>query len=94
MTTVLHNELGEITIEELIDYDPITQVANSTWFWSTATERDFRVMELQMRQLYPEELPLLLAANGFRLLERFGDFARSPFGSASWRQVCICQAAP
>jgi SAM-dependent methyltransferase len=93
MTTANHPELGEITIEETVDYDPVTQVADSTWFWSTAAERDFHVTPLQLRQIYPKELPLLLEANGFRLAERFGDFNRSPFGSTSWRQVCISERA-
>ena len=91
LTEVTHPKLGVVTIEEIIDYDPISQVANTTWFWSTATERDVQVTPLQMRQIYPQELPLLLEANGFRLVQRFGDFERSPFGSASWRQVCVCR---
>jgi SAM-dependent methyltransferase len=93
MTTANHPELGEVTIEEIIDYDPVNQVANSTWFWSTTAERDFHVTPLQLRQIYPQELPLLLEANGFRLVERFGDFNRSPFAATSWRQVCICERA-
>jgi SAM-dependent methyltransferase len=93
MTTAVHPELGEVSIEEIIDYDPASQIANAMWYWSTATQRDFRVTPLVLRQIYPQELPLLLEANGFRLLERFGDFNRSPFGPASWRQVCICELA-
>jgi SAM-dependent methyltransferase len=94
MTVVTHPKLGEITVEEIIDYDPVAQVANSTWFWLTTSERDFHVTPLQMRQIYPQELPLLLGAHGFRLVERFGDFNRALFGSTSWRQVCICDRAP
>ena len=93
MMTVQHPELGEITVEEIIDYDPLTQIAHTKWFWSTVSQRDLKAMELSMRQIFPQELPLLLEVNGFRLVERFGDFDRSPFGAAGWRQVCICEAA-
>ena len=93
MTTVRHAELGEISVEEIIDYDPVAQVARTTWFWSTGTAPDFEVMELELRQIFPQELPLLLETNGFRLVERFGDFERGPFGAGSWRQVCVCERA-
>ena len=93
MTTVQHPELGEIRVEEIIDYDPLSQIAHTQWLWSTAEQRDFKKMDLSMRQIFPQELPLLLEVNGFRLVERFGDFDRAPFGTAGWRQVCIGQVA-
>lgn len=93
MTTLLHPELGQVSVEEIIDYDPFTQIAHTKWFWSIGDRRDFKVMDLSMRQIFPQELPLLLEVNGFRLIERFGDFERTPFSTANWRQVCICEAA-
>lgn len=81
-------------MDEIIDYDAVSQIAHMRWLWSTTTRRDFQVMDLQMRQIFPQELPLLLEGNGFGLVERFGDFQRAPFGTGSWRQVCVCEAAP
>jgi len=46
-------------------------------------------MQLEMRQIFPQEMPLLLAAGGLRLVARYGDFDRSPLTGASRRQVCI-----
>lgn len=89
MTTAVHPNLGEVTIDEIIDYDPITQISHTKWFWSTPAQPDFHVTPLALRQIFPEELPLLLAANGFRLLERFGDFDRSPLAAGHYRQVCV-----
>jgi len=83
-----HRRLGEVKLEETIDYDPVTQISRVTWFWSTAIDRDFWQTPLALRQIFPEELPSLLAANGFHLTDRFGDFDRVPFGSG-FRQVCI-----
>jgi SAM-dependent methyltransferase len=94
MTTVTHPRLGEITIEEIVDYDPSSRVAHIEWLWSTAAQRDFHVTPLELRQIYPDDLPPILAAGGFRLAHRFGDFDRSPFGPDSWRQICICTLAP
>jgi SAM-dependent methyltransferase len=84
-------ELGEVRVEATIDYDAATQVSRGAWFLSAAGRPDFRVIPLHMRSIFPQELPLLLSAGGFRLEERYGDFDRSRFSSASPRQVCICR---
>jgi SAM-dependent methyltransferase len=88
--TFAHPALGEVTIDETIRYDPISQVSQADWYWSTVANPDFRHTTLHMRQIFPQELPLLLVSVGFRLIERFGDFDRSPLTNHSWRQVCIC----
>ncbi|MBL8593285.1 MAG: class I SAM-dependent methyltransferase [Devosia sp.] len=72
--------------------DPISQVMRTDWYWSTAEHNDFRHTPLELRQIFPQELPLLLEAGGLRLLERFGDFDRGPLTAASHRQVCVCAA--
>jgi hypothetical protein len=43
-----------------------------------------------MRSIFPQEMPLLVASGGLRLIERFGDFDRSPLASGSMRQICVC----
>lgn len=86
-----HPQLGDVSIEETIAYDPITQVSQADWYWSIATQRDFRCTTLYMRQLYPQELPLLLQHNGFQLVSRFGDFDGKPLTAQSLRQVCLCR---
>lgn len=91
--TFAHPRLGDVTIEETISYDPITQVSRADWYWSTADRRDFRHTPLELRQIFPQELPLLLAPGGLRLVERLGDFERGPLTAGSWRQVCVCAVA-
>ena len=88
-----HAQLGEVSIEETISYEPISQVMRTDWYWSTAERKDFRHTPLELRQIFPQELPLLLEAGGLRLVERFGDFDRSPLTAASHRQVCVSVAA-
>lgn len=73
--------------------EPISQVMRTDWYWSTAERKDFRHTPLELRQIFPQELPLLLEAGGLRLVERFGDFDRSPLTAASHRQVCVSVAA-
>lgn len=88
-----HPRLGEVTIEETIGYDTITQVMRTDWYWSTAERADFRHTPLELRQIFPQELPLLVELGGLKLIERFGDFDRSPLTAGSRRQVCICVIA-
>jgi hypothetical protein len=82
-----------ITVEETVKYDSITQISHTNWYWSTEAEKDFWVTPLQMRQIFPQEMPLLVTFVGLRLIERFGDFDRSPLTAASRRQVCVCAPA-
>ena len=80
---------GVIRIEETSRYDPVTQVRRATWYLSESDVGE-RVVELNLRMIYPQELLVLLEASGLRLIERFGDFERTPFASDSRSQVCIC----
>jgi SAM-dependent methyltransferase len=89
----IHGTLGNVTLEETIRYDPLTQISHVNWYWSTEVKRDFWTVPLQMRVIFPQEMPLLIAAGGLRLVERFGDFDRSPFVAGSPRQVCVCEIA-
>jgi SAM-dependent methyltransferase len=91
--SVTHPQLGDVSLEETLRYDPIGQVSHITWYWSTREQRDFWVTPLRMRAIFPQELPLLIEAGGLRLLERHGDFNRSAFGPESFRQVCECALA-
>ena len=84
-----HPHLGAVSVEETIIYDPVTQITRADWYWSTEAERDFRHTRLDLRQVYPQELPLLLALGGLKLVDRFGDFDRSPMTRQSFRQVCL-----
>ncbi|MBV9768234.1 MAG: class I SAM-dependent methyltransferase [Bryobacterales bacterium] len=84
---------GTLCVEETNDYDTATQVNRACWYISAPGKRDAWVLRLALRSIFPQELPLLLAAGGFRLISRAGDLSQEPFGSASRLQVCLSQAA-
>src|SRR5262245_42157261 len=87
----MHETLGDLLLEETVDYDAAAQINRGTWFWSTADRKDLVVIPLHLRQLFPQELPLLIESGGFRLLDRYGDYDRSTLGRDSPRQICICE---
>jgi SAM-dependent methyltransferase len=57
-----------------------------------ADERGVAV-PLEIRSIFPQELPLLVSLGGLRLVERFGDWSGRPFAADSALQLCICESA-
>jgi SAM-dependent methyltransferase len=86
-------ERGEVRVDVEERYDSAAQVTRGVWYFSTEREADFFVASLEVRGMFPQELPLLIEAGGLRLLDRFGDFDRHPFTSDAPNQVCVCGAA-
>jgi SAM-dependent methyltransferase len=82
---------GVLRVESTHDYDSATQVSRGTWYISTPDTQDAWVVEIALRSIFPQELPLLLSAAGLELGDRFGDLSRPPFGNGSRLQVCLCR---
>jgi SAM-dependent methyltransferase len=82
---------GELTVEATSDYDALSQVNRATWFISTPEQQDAWVAPLHLRWVFPQELTAMLAANGFRLERRDGDYSGGDFTRASRLQVCQCR---
>ena len=84
---------GNITVDVAETYDVAAQVTRGTWHLSTDSEPDFTVLPLEIRSIFPQELPLLLSLGGLRLLDRFGDWSGRPFTGADPLQICVCESA-
>ncbi|MCR6031159.1 methyltransferase domain-containing protein [Nocardioides sp. zg-579] len=81
---------GVVHVDVEERYDAAAQVTRGTWFFSADGEADFVVAPLEMRSIFPQELPLLLALGGLRAVERFGDWSRGPLTAAAAIQVYVC----
>ncbi|WBQ05064.1 class I SAM-dependent methyltransferase [Kribbella sp. CA-293567] len=84
---------GNVRVEVAEVYDAAAQVTRGTWYLSTDSEPDFVVAPLELRSIFPQELPLLLSLGGLRLVERFGDWSGRPFTANAQVQLCICESA-
>lgn len=84
---------GAIRVDVAETYDSAAQVTRGIWSFSTESEADFFTAPVDVRSIFPQELPLLLSRGGLRLIERFGDFAGRPFDADSSLQVCVCESA-
>jgi hypothetical protein len=69
------------------------QVTCGTWHLSTNSEPDFVVAPVEVRSIFPQELPLLISLGGLRLLDRFGDWSGRPLAGDTPLQLCICTSA-
>jgi SAM-dependent methyltransferase len=82
---------GNVSVDVAEIYDAPAQVTRGTWYLSTDSEPDFVVAPLEIRSIFPQELPLLISLGGLRLVERFGDWTRRPFAVDSPLQLCVCE---
>ncbi|SDS97488.1 class I SAM-dependent methyltransferase [Actinoplanes derwentensis] len=89
----LDPERGSVSVDVAEIYDAPAQVTRGTWHLSTDAEPDFVVAPLEIRSIFPQELPLLLTLGGLRLVERFGDWSGRPFAVDAPLQLCICGPA-
>ncbi|MEV4263968.1 class I SAM-dependent methyltransferase [Kribbella sp. NPDC049584] len=84
---------GTVSVDVAETYDAPAQVTRGTWYLSTNSERDFVVAPLEIRSIFPQELPLLVSLGGLRLVERFGDWSGGPFAGDAALQLCVCESA-
>ena len=82
---------GDVRVDVAETYDAAAQVTRGTWHLSTGAEPDLVVVPLEIRSIFPQELPLLLSLGGLRLTERLGDWSGAPFTGDSPLQLCVCE---
>lgn len=83
----------DVSVDVAELYDAPAQVTRGTWYLSTDSDPDFVVAPLEIRSIFPQELPLLVPLAGLRLLERFGDWSGRPLGVDAPLQLCVCESA-
>lgn len=86
------SSFGKIAAEQTTAYDPATQVGHSRWYLSAPGKPDACEFSLDLRNIFPQELPLLLAAGGLHLEKRTGDLSEAFFDASSRFQICLCRS--
>jgi len=82
---------GTVTLETTAVYDDASQVNHLKMHFSLPGAEDYRVEPLSLRCFYPQELDLLVRANGFVIEEKYGNFERKPFASGDMKQIVVCR---
>ena len=83
---------GVVHVDVAETYDAAAQVTRGRWCLSTESEGDVVDVPLEIRSIFPQELPLLLSLGGLRLVERFGDWSGRPFTGDAAVQLCVCES--
>ncbi|HEY6035183.1 MAG TPA: methyltransferase [Kofleriaceae bacterium] len=74
------------------DYDPVGQIANIRIYYEPVDGKGpTKIVKLSQRKYFPAELEALVAYAGFRVVERYGDFAWQPLDGGAESQVLICE---
>jgi hypothetical protein len=91
-TRFTHPRTGErLVYSTNHDYDPIGQIALIRLYYDRLDGRGrSRVVHLSQRKYFPAELEALVAASGFDVVERYGDFAGAPLDRSADSQVLVC----
>lgn len=84
---------GRVRVDVEETYDARAQVTRGRWHLWTDSEPDLLVAPLEIRSIFPQELPLLISLGGLRLVHRFGDWSGGPFSGDSPLQLCVCESA-
>ena len=87
----VHPDRGVVHVDVAETYDAAAQVTRGRWYFSTDSEADFVVAPLEIRSIFPQELPLLLSLGGLRVVERFGDWSRAPLTADAALQLYVCE---
>lgn len=82
-----------VEITETCAYDAAGQVNRVTWVHRIEGQPDPIPQRLDMRCFFPLEMDAVLKYTGWRVLEKYGDYDRSPFVSTSPKQLYVCAPA-
>jgi SAM-dependent methyltransferase len=76
------------------DYDPVNQIVTIRLYYDPVDGKGgSRIVKLTQRKYFPAELEALVAAAGFRVVGRFGDFFWAPLDGAAESQVLVVERA-
>jgi len=90
------NDKGyQVRIMETREYDHVAHVLvyHLCRRWQEAGEDKEYVTHIAIRYTFPQELIALLEHNGFRILEQYGDWDKSPLMKNSPSIISICALA-
>jgi len=76
------------------DYDPVNQIVTIRLYYDPVDGKaGSRIVKLTQRKYFPAELEALVAAAGFRVTGRYGDFFWAPLDGGAESQVLVVERA-
>ena len=79
-----------IYVEEILDYDKSTEIANITWLYKEK-EKYYMEFNFKMKMYYPDTINRLLTENNFIITNIWGNYQLEEFSEESNQQIYECQ---
>jgi ubiquinone/menaquinone biosynthesis C-methylase UbiE len=94
--TYTNNKGYKVRITDAREYDHVAQVlAYTLWRrWHEPDGDKERITRIAIRYTFPQELNALLENSGYRILQQYGDWDKSPLMKESPSIITICMAVP
>jgi len=80
----------DIKITQTMNYEDDTQINRIKWHYFVNNE-PHSVESLDMRMFYPQELDYYIETNGYKIVNKYGDYQMNPFTNGSPIQLLICK---
>jgi len=85
------NAGSQVFVTEEIRYDAASQVNHIRWFFRNEGSNQEKVLSLNMRQFFPQEMDAILWYNDFLIEHKYGNYNDEEFSSDAWKQLIICR---
>jgi SAM-dependent methyltransferase len=82
---------GRVVVTHTARYDPITQIRSATTFHQFPGEPSEREGSLVLKMYFPQELQALLRHSGFRIVDAYGNYDKSPLTPESPKQIYVLE---
>lgn len=79
-----------IKIIQTMNYEDNTQINRIKWEYYV-NDQPHSVESLDMRMFYPQELDYYIESNGYKIINKYGDYQMNPFTNGSPIQLLICK---
>ena len=79
-----------ISIDEILDYDDKTEIADILWIYLNEDDQILFEFNFQMKMYYPDTMNRLLVENGFSINNLWGSYEKKPFTENSTLQIYQC----
>ena len=84
-------EKEEQEINEILDYDSETEIANVQWIYSNENNNNLYTFKFMMKMYYPETMHALFENSNISILDYWGDYDRSKFNEDNNLQIYSCR---
>ena len=78
-------------VSETNEYDNETQINHIQWYFNYEGKAEPEVFKFDMHMIFPDTMDRLLMDAGLKIMEKYGDYEKTPLGPESQLQIHECK---